>query len=162
MNETVRIGNLSITVDSIEYLQGIYAGLMLAMEAITNTDITNEAYKEVLHTMRYVDDLLNGIPKLKSEDKSDKLDKLPESVRERYKRMKKSVLFLKEALNAEHIMCHSINKYQSLYTENTRLYRLDQILIQLRMIIVDVKNNIEDNLYEFEASYNITNKENEQ
>jgi hypothetical protein len=76
--------------------------------------------------------------------------------------MKKSVMFLKEARNAEHIMYNSINKYQSLYTENTRLYRLDQILIQLRMIILNVKNNIEDNLYEFEAVNNITNKEDKQ
>lgn len=62
----------------------------------------------------------------------------------------KSIEYLRNALKAEQELNIAIHKYNSLYTENTRLYRLDGILDQFRMIILDVKNEAEDELYSVE------------
>lgn len=64
----------------------------------------------------------------------------------RIEKMKKAVEHLRAALNAEHEMNTAIHKYNSLYTQNTRLYRIDGILDQFRMIILDIKNETEDEL----------------
>lgn len=58
----------------------------------------------------------------------------------------KSLEYLRNALKAEEEMNIAIHKYNALYTKNTRLYRLDGILDQFRMIILDVKDGIEDEL----------------
>jgi hypothetical protein len=160
-NEEVRVLNLSIKIDSKEQLQGILSGLELAMEAISNAESLNDAYCLINKTIRSSDDILKRMP----ESPRDILTKLKETTNEtekRYYRMRCSLAILKEALRGERIMNDSICKYQSLYSENTRLYQIDGILDHLRVIILDVKNNIEDDLFEFEVSNNITNKEDKQ
>lgn len=59
----------------------------------------------------------------------------------------KSIEYLRNALKAEEEMNIAIHKYNSLYTKNTRLYRLDGILDQFRIIILDIKNEAEDELF---------------
>lgn len=63
MDETVRVLNLSIKVDSKEQLQGILSGLELAMEAIVSSESLNEAYKLVLQAVRDTDSALKDINK---------------------------------------------------------------------------------------------------
>lgn len=69
MDETVRVLNLSIKVDSKEQLQGIISGLELAMEAVSNSESLNDAYCLINKTIRSSDDALKRMSESPKEDK---------------------------------------------------------------------------------------------
>lgn len=58
-------------------------------------------------------------------------------------RIQRCIEYLQTALKAEQEMNEAIHKYNTQYTQNTRLYRIDGILDQIRMILLDVKQNLE-------------------
>ena len=77
-------------------------------------------------------------------DPETRLESTKKKNNSRKERMQRCIEYLQIALKAEQEMNEAIHKYNAQYTQNTRLYRIDGILDQIRMILLDVKQNLED------------------